>query len=60
VLDDAALARRLGEAARESAETQYSWQVAVDRLERFYLELPSRTRSVSAAYRQEASVTGGR
>src|SRR5207248_7030468 len=39
-LGDAALARRLGEAARRRAESQYSWHDAVDRLEHFYQELP--------------------
>lgn len=59
VLADTALAQRLGEAARQRAESQYGWQVAVDRLERFYQELPSPAQSVQPAYRQEASVTDG-
>jgi glycosyltransferase involved in cell wall biosynthesis len=45
VLDDPLLAQRLGEAARHSAETRYSWRGAVNRLERFYDELPPRSRS---------------
>jgi polysaccharide biosynthesis protein PslH len=59
VLGDAALARRLGEAARHSAVSRYTWQAAVDRLERFYQELPLRARPVLPAYRQEADVAGG-
>jgi glycosyltransferase involved in cell wall biosynthesis len=39
VLGDATLARRLGEAARQRAESQYTWQAAADRLECFYREL---------------------
>ena len=38
---DAALAQRLGEAARHRAESLYSWRDAVDRLEHFYQKLPS-------------------
>jgi sugar transferase (PEP-CTERM/EpsH1 system associated) len=66
VLGDAALARRLGEAARHSAESRYTWQAAADRLERFYQELlpmsgvpsgPRTTaRSALPAYRQEEDV----
>lgn len=41
VLADAALARRLGEAARSLAESRYSWPALVDGLERFYAELLS-------------------
>jgi glycosyltransferase involved in cell wall biosynthesis len=41
VLDDGALARRLGAAARRAAEARYSWDAAVARLERFYAELPA-------------------
>ena len=41
VLGDQALAQRLGEAARQGAEARYTWKSAVDRLERFYQELPS-------------------
>jgi glycosyltransferase involved in cell wall biosynthesis len=53
VLGDAALARRLGEAARHRAESQYTWQAAVDRLERFYQELGASTeyRVPSTEYR---------
>ncbi len=39
VLDDAALAQRLGQAARHRADSLYTWRAAVDRLERFYQEL---------------------
>lgn len=59
VLGDAALAQRLGEAARRLAESRYTWQGAVDRLERFYQELPSSAGSVLSAYRQEANVASG-
>jgi polysaccharide biosynthesis protein PslH len=59
VLGDAALARRLGEAARQHAELKYTWQGAVDRLEAFYQELQPSERSLLPAYRQEANVTGG-
>ena len=45
VLDDPLLAQRLGEAARHSAEAQYSWRGAVNRLERFYGELPPSCRT---------------
>ncbi|HST06295.1 MAG TPA: glycosyltransferase [Chloroflexia bacterium] len=45
VLDDPLLAQRLGEAARHSAEAQYSWWGAVNRLERFYGELPPSRRT---------------
>lgn len=41
VLDDGALARRLGAAARQAAEARYSWDAAVTRLERFYAALPA-------------------
>jgi glycosyltransferase involved in cell wall biosynthesis len=41
VLADAALAKRLGEAARRLAESRYSWPALVDGLERFYGELLS-------------------
>lgn len=40
VLDDSALARRLGENARCLVEQRYDWQASVTRLERFYHELP--------------------
>jgi glycosyltransferase involved in cell wall biosynthesis len=59
VLGDAALARRLGEAARRRAESQYTWRAAVDRLERFYQELSSPARSLLPAYPQEANVARG-
>jgi len=39
VLDDSALARRLGQAARQRAESLYTWRAAVDRLEGFYTRL---------------------
>ena len=53
VLGDAALAQRLGEAARHSAESRYTWNSAVDRLERFYQELPSRSPSVPPTYQRD-------
>ena len=62
VLGDAALARRLGEAARHRAEACYNWQAAVDRLEHFYRELrlpssvPATAGSVAPAPGQEANV----
>jgi sugar transferase (PEP-CTERM/EpsH1 system associated) len=56
VLSDAALARRLGEAARHSAESKYTWRAAVNRLESFYQELTSPTRSVAPIYGQEVKV----
>lgn len=59
VLDDADLARRLGEAARQRAESRYTWRAAVDRLERFYQELPSPARAALPAYRQEANAADG-
>jgi sugar transferase (PEP-CTERM/EpsH1 system associated) len=57
-LSDAALARRLGEAARHRAESQYSWQAAVDRLESFYQELPSPARPVLPAHKRKANAAG--
>jgi glycosyltransferase involved in cell wall biosynthesis len=39
VLEDAALARRLGEAARSLAERRYGWAASVARLEGLYREL---------------------
>jgi glycosyltransferase involved in cell wall biosynthesis len=61
VLGDVALARRLGEAARHSAVSRYTWRAAAGRLERFYQELPapSAARLVSAPGRPEAKVAGG-
>lgn len=41
VLDDPALARRLGENARRLVEQQYDWRASVARLEHFYHELPA-------------------
>jgi sugar transferase (PEP-CTERM/EpsH1 system associated) len=58
-LGDAGLAQRLGEAARHRAESRFSWHHAVDRLERFYQELPPPARSVLPAYREEAHVARG-
>jgi glycosyltransferase involved in cell wall biosynthesis len=40
VLGDAALARRLGAAARRLIESRYSWRSAIERLESFYQQLP--------------------
>jgi sugar transferase (PEP-CTERM/EpsH1 system associated) len=48
VLGDAALARRLGEAARRRAESRYTWRSAVDRLECFYEELRVDSRELRA------------
>ena len=59
VLGDEALAGRLGEAARRRAESHYTWKAAVDKLERFYQELPAPSRSSLPAYRQKANVAGG-
>lgn len=58
-LDDSALAQRLGLAARQRAEALYTWRDAVDRLERFYQDLPSPSRSLSPAYRRQARVARG-
>lgn len=56
VLSDAALAQRLGEAARHSAESRYTWKAGVDRLEHFYQELPvPSARNILPAYLQEAN-----
>ncbi|MEO5950998.1 MAG: glycosyltransferase [Chloroflexia bacterium] len=59
VLGDVALARRLGNAARHRAVSQYSWHDAVDRLERFYHELPAPARSARPSYQEEANVADG-
>jgi glycosyltransferase involved in cell wall biosynthesis len=59
VLDDPSLAQHLGEAARHRAESQYSWHDAVDRLERFYHELPAPTGVVLPAHPEEARVADG-
>jgi glycosyltransferase involved in cell wall biosynthesis len=60
-LGDTALTRKLGEAARHKAESQYSWRGAVDRLERFYQELPpAAARPVPPTNRQEANVAEAR
>lgn len=48
VLEEPALAQRLGEAARRHAEARYTWQGAVHRLEGFYGELPSPARRGSS------------
>ncbi|HET9495112.1 MAG TPA: glycosyltransferase [Chloroflexia bacterium] len=57
VLGDEALARRLGEAARQSAVSRYSWRGAAERLERFYEQLPhpSASRRVPSSRRREAN-----
>lgn len=61
VLADAELTRRLGEAARHRAVSQYSWRGAVDRLERFYQELlPSAARSLPPTKRREANIADAR
>jgi sugar transferase (PEP-CTERM/EpsH1 system associated) len=46
VLSDGELAERLGKAARERAEATYTWKGAVERLERFYRQLPVAETSV--------------
>lgn len=45
VLEDDSLAQQLGQAARQRAVAQYSWRDAVQRLEKFYSDLPTPTAS---------------
>jgi glycosyltransferase involved in cell wall biosynthesis len=59
VLRDPELARRLGEAARRHAEERYTWRAAVDRLERFYQELPQPAAPVVPTYGQKVNAAGG-
>lgn len=59
ILGDAALAQRLGVAARNRAISKYSWHDAVNRLERFYHELPAPARAVQSTYKEEANVADG-
>jgi len=59
VLGDPALAARLGESARRCAEARYTWRSAVDRLERFYQELPPHARSAHSSYKQRAHISQG-
>lgn len=58
-LGDEVLTVRLGKAARKRAEEQYSWKGAVDRLERFYEQLPSPLARSRPACRVEAKVADG-
>ena len=56
-LRDPRLTARLGRAARKRAEEQYSWKGVVDRLERFYAELPSPSAQVKPVHRMETKVS---
>ena len=47
LLDDAALARRLGQTARKTAEAKYSWTAAAQKLASFYSGLLERTHEAS-------------
>ncbi len=59
VLNDAALAHSLGEAARNRAEALYTWQGAAQRLERFYHELPLPAPSLQRIRPRGSDITGG-
>jgi sugar transferase (PEP-CTERM/EpsH1 system associated) len=60
VLNDAAFARRIGEAARSRAESLYTWQGAVQRLESFYHELSKPASTVLPMRNYGSDLTSGR